>query len=412
MQYFSVNRLEKMALRELNNEAVSPINSIVIIHPNLKQKLLKNFQSTTEEENSYRICVDSSLANTVSIQSQSKMNLYSYKISKSIFDPETASFYWHNVRSFVESTLVGYHGMIIFLQSSHVQLQKVTPFDLLFKSIDQILKCIYRSKYKHTQYFQVLFSHYALSIEGGHLVDLCSGLDPASYLYRENNGRQQRLVKTRLIDLEHLKTLIDKNHAQFSTDLSQTSGASVNLSSFGYHEFICVNVGFLGFSASFAPIGGELTFVILSTDYLKDNLVHTANALDVVTATQVTTKTFKPLLAFLDKVTSLTIDIDSDDEEPLCELLRDGIGGACKTCFISYLPDSYELAEFESEKNNENNQILQIANQSSLVFNCPNRKVFAEKALMNIYLHEIDSSAPVDTLNVSFNIELVIVFKS
>ena len=365
-----------------------PITSIVVIYPTLTNRSFSNelFPDTSD----YRLVVDTSHANAISIQSQAtKYSLYSYDVTKIIYDPELQSFYWHNVRAFIEATLLGYHGMIVFLLSSHIQAENlnVTPFEILFTAVDQIFYCIQSSKCKYTQYFQVLFSHYALSNEDGHIFDLCRGLDAAAHLYRNVEGQQHTLIKTRLIDLDNLKQLIDRNHAQFKSELSDGIGGTHNLAQLGYHEFICINVGFTGFSAAFAPIGGELTFVVFSTDYITAQTTqnYTGNV------SLFTTKTIDSLYSLLSNIITKK-DSDSNLGTPLCDLLRDGVGGPCKTCVISLLPEKFRLSVTENEASNEHTQLLNIAHQFSLVKNYPNRKIFAEKALMNVYIQEMSSN--------------------
>ena len=367
------------------------ITSIVVIHPsfpehNLSSELLPN-------TNDYRLVVDTSHANAVSVQSlTTKYSLYSYDVSKIIYDPDLQSFYWHNVRSFIEATLLGYHGMIVFLLSSYIQLNNlnVTPFEILFTAVDQIFSCIQSSKYKYTQYFQVLCSHYALSIEDGNLIDLCSGLEATAYLYREVKGQQHTLIKTKLIDLNNLKQLIDRNHTQFKSELLLGSEGSHSLAQLGYHEFICMNVGFTGFSASFAPIGGELTFVIISTDYISSQ-IRQDNSPNGNLLINPTPQTVDALYSLLNN-TITKKESNNTLETPLCSLLRDGIGGPCKTCVISLLPNKFGLNVTENEASNEHTQLLNIAHQFSLVRNCPNRRIFAEKALMNVYMQEMSSN--------------------
>ena len=366
------------------------ITSIVVIQPTLNDRDLSHVLSHNTTD--YRLVVDTSHANAISIQSlATKYSLYSYDVSKIIYDPEIQSFYWHNVRSFIEATLLGYHGMIIFLQSSHIQVNIITPFQILFTAVDQIFYCIQNSKYKHTQYFQVLFSHYALSVEDGSLFDLCIGLDAAAYLYRDIKGQQQTLIKTKLTDLDNLKQLIDRNHTQFKSELPQGTNGTPTLAQLGYHEFICMNVGFTGLSASFAPIGGELTFVIMSTDYIStQNCTNT----DIPNISLFTAKTIDPLYSLLNNIINKK-DSNNKLETPLYSLLRDGVGGPCKTCVISLLPDRFGLSEIENEATNEHTQLLNIAHQFSLVRNFPNRRIFAEKALLNVYMQEMSSNVSV-----------------
>ncbi|KAI6649683.1 Transcription factor inhibitor ECI-6 [Oopsacas minuta] len=385
----------------MDEQQICSITSIIVIQPIITTKSLSHILPISNTGN-YLLKVDASHANTILIQSQStKASINSYDVSKIVYDPETQPFYWHNVRSFIEATLIGYHGMIIFLQSSHIQLKntQITPLELLYESIDQIFYCINNSKCKHTQLFQVLFSHYALSIEDCHVFDLCRGLETAAYLFRDVQGRQQKLIKTTITSIDSLKQLINRNYSQFLSEISQDG--SSNLAKLGYHEFMCVNVGFTGFSASFAPIGGELTFVTLSTDYFSTNTNSQTKTgtttLDIRNQSLLTANTIDPLKSLLDHMKSKNIsDSTFPIQNPLCTLLRDGVGGPCKTCVITVVPDKFVLNENEEESSNELCQILSIAHQFALVRNYPNRRIFAEKALMNIYMQELSTQTQND----------------
>ena len=374
------------------------ITSVVALQPTLLNRHI-SFISDTDSPNSYSLKVNASHGNIIQIQPgkstirAGKSTVNYFDVSRIVFDPAIQPFYWHNVRTFIEATLIGYHGMIIFIQSSHVQLDKISisPIQILYKAIDQIFYCISHSKCKHTQLFQVLFSHYALPIEGGHVFDLCRGLDPAAHLFRYVQGRQQKLIKTSISNLDDLKQLISRNYENFLSELPQGSAETNNLAKLGYHEFMFINVGFTGFSASFAPIGGELTFVTLSTDYLSasTNTGTNIGTLDVRSISLLTARTIDPLKHLLDNFDSDNVS----DQIPLCAMLRDGIGGPCKTCVITIVPDNFVLSEIENESANEIRHLLGIAEKFARVKNCPNRRVFAEKALMNIYMQEIHAQS-------------------
>ena len=385
------------------------ITSIAVLQPTLHNRNISHITDTTTQTK-YLLKVDASHGNTILVQpSPGKSSVNQFNVSRIVYDPATQPFYWHNVRSFIEATLMGYHGMIIFLQSSHIQLDNISisPLQMLYKAIDQIFYCISHSKCKHTQLFQVLFSHYALLTEGGHVFDLCRGLDPAAHLFRYVQGRQQKLIKTSISSLDDLKQLISRNYDNFLSELPQSSAETKNLAKLGYHEFMFINVGFTGFSASFAPIGGELTFVTLSTDYLSASNTDTNTAtLNIRSMSLLTAKTIDPLKHLLD-----TFDSDNvSDETPLCALLRDGIGGPCKTCVVTVVPDNFVLSENENETANEVCHLLGIAKKFVRVKNCPNRRVFAEKALMNIYMQEISAQSEYYVSSIFLVLELIIVF--
>ena len=376
----------------MEEQQVCYITSIAVLQPTLHNRNISHVTDTTTQAK-YLLKVDASHGNTILVQTGAgNCSVNHFDVSRIVYDPTAQPFYWHNVRPFIEATLIGYHGMIIFLQSSHIQLDKISisPIQILYKAVDQIFYCISHSKCKHTQLFQILFSHYALSIEGGHVFDLCRGLDPAAHLFRYVQGRQQKLIKTRVSSLDDFKQLISRNYNNFLSELPQGSAETRNLAKLGYHEFMFINVGFTGFSASFAPIGGELTFVTLSTDYLSASNTDTnTGTLDVRSISLLTAKTLDPLKRLLDNFDSENVS----DQTPLCTMLRDGIGGPCKTCVVTVVPDNFLLSENENKSANEICHLLGIAKKFARVKNCPNRRVFAEKALMNIYMQEIDAQS-------------------
>lgn len=397
-----------------------PITSILLIKPTRNLKLAKvlgnaNNETTTE----LLLNTDDYNAFIINLLSAAnRQHLSSYEVSKIIYAAELNPFYWHNIKTTVDATLLGYHGMLIFLQSSQLDLSKsnITCDILIRKSIQHIITCIQQSKCSLTKRFKVLFSHYTLSYNESKLTDLCQGLEAVSYLYRDFAECKESIIKIQLTSENDLDYFINRNRLEFIKQIDphndDTSQVPLSpLTHYGYHEFICITVGFIGLTEKFAPISGELTFANLTHAYLTDHFTSGLKTIDSGLSSAQTLNAqsdkdtmanevvLKSLLEFMKmkvkakkQALSLTEDafLSEKTKTGLCQLMKDSLGGNSCTSLILFLPDRISLYGNEDNINNQCTQLLSIASIGRLVYNYPDKRIFAERALVDIYLQELN----------------------
>lgn len=172
------------------------------------------------------------------------------------------------------------------------------------------------------------------------------------------------------------------------------------------HHIVCtITVEYAQFGTMNAPVSGNLSFVeVASSDPLSNRQMHTKG--DHISKEMVS------LFNFADTVNSLTsnatsfestsstgsaFNLDSENtllpfvptvetaklysQSTLMQILKESLGGNCKTLLISLIPKHISLDRYA-----ETLETLKLASRARVIQNNPNKKDLAEKALMSAYM--------------------------
>ena len=289
--------------------------------------------------------------------------------------------YKNSVGGIVESTLLGYHGTVISFgtEGKTASLRDETN-GAICKATGQILHCLKRSK------------------SAANLVVLCSfivitGENVHDLLYEfpnDVNHTQESIPKLSVVDGNIVGASIHEAKTsskvaallKYGSEMEQRILLSYRRNS-THHSLFRVSVEYTQFGSMNAPVSGNLWFVDVSV----------VTPLAYRHSTEEADEMYTSLFNFTDVILSLTPGADGSpmEEEPvsdlynksiLTQLLKEALGGNCKTLLICRVPDEPldHAGVYEAVK---------VASRARLIQNSPNKRDLAEKALMSAYMKEL-----------------------
>ena len=277
----------------------------------------------------------------------------------------------------VENTLLGFHGTVITLgtSSSHTrEFFSHTDEGIVARAARQILRCLKRSQ---------------KSRSGANLVVLCSYLlvtdETVQDLLRQDEEGDKKIEKRDIGVVMDGKELNSSIHqVKSSSDLAKLllRGSEALTETLSPVEqatcqtIFTIRVEYAQFGSMAAPVSGTLSLVDLG---VMDRL----NQADAP----------KSLMSFVETIKSLTSSRSQQNSSlpsptlqpcPLTQLLKEALGGNCKTLLLYDFPEKLSTIHYE-----DNMEALSLVSQSRLIENKPDRTELARKALMNAYMKEL-----------------------
>ena len=294
----------------------------------------------------------------------------------SLVCPVDETGYSKPIGEIVENTLLGFHGTVITLgtSSSHTRgFFSDTEDGIVARAARQILRCLKRSQNSRS---------------GANLVVLCSYLlvrdETVQDLLQEDEGSDKKVEKREigvLMDGKELNSSIHqvKSSSDLAKLLTRGSKALANTLSreeqTGCQTIFTIRVEYAQFGSMAAPVSGTLSLVDLG-------VLDTLNKED----------TSKSLTSFVETIGSLSSNSKQStllpsptlQPCPLTQLLKEALGGNCKTLLLYDVPDKLSTTHCDGIIDT-----LSLASRSRLIENKPDRTELARKALMDAYMKEL-----------------------
>ena len=290
--------------------------------------------------------------------------------------------YKGSVKEIVEGSLLGYHGTIISTGECGLDFSdtlssstKGSP-GMIFKAADQIFVCIKRSKSRTGSSLVVLCSYLAIINEK--VYDLLR-----NYGNTNSPSGDFPVVACNQGQLCGQSAFTAKNSAAILKFLSH--GEKVlkklkeELSDKGknvlWHTMFTLTVEHAQFGAQFAPVSGTLSFVQLSSQQQMEE----PSRVD----------SYGNFVAVIDQLANMKLDVKSLSKQPadyhksvLTEILKEALGGNCRTLLITHVDFTIQYPERML-------QVLSVGSKACAVHNQPNKRDLAEQALMSAYMKEL-----------------------
>lgn len=319
---------------------------------------------------------------------------------------DNSTVYKDGVRKTVESTLLGYNGTVISIEVAGSDSEGSTLQDTITQASKQIFVCLKKSKRSRSAASLVVNCSF-VAIANEKAYDLLSnrvcGTGRAK-LEQEapfcslpfNEGCLQASIHEAKSQPQVL-ALLQRGHREeeklvewLQSQLGPDTGHTREMSY--HHTILSLTVEYTHFGTMNAPVSGTLSFVRLSSPRL---LVHhdqyTAEGLSLVMLWKV--------------VSAITPDSppEMDDGSPstqyspsqlhvrelyskslLMQILKEAVGGNCKTVFMCQIPESLPTSSLP-----EAGAALELVSRARHIHNRPNRRDLAERALMSAYMKQL-----------------------
>ena len=303
----------------------------------------------------------------------------------SVFSPEEEDrvVYRGGLRKTVEAALLGYNATLLFTE---VGGDGETLRDTIDLATEQIFACLRKSRgTRSTGNLVVNCSFLALAAERaydllqGHPGSGAGDLVPLS-LTEEGLGMETSLHEAG--STERVFELL--RHGQSREEkLVETLGGGRRY----HHTILSLTVEYSGFGSMNAPVSGTLSFVRLAS------LLPLARPQLPLARPQLAPDDrddkHTSLFALAEVVESLQSKNSENDgklysKSLLTGLLRDAVGGNCKTVFVCEIAQPLHTSSLA-----EVGAALQLTSRARLVSNRPNKRDLAERALMSAYMKQL-----------------------
>ena len=293
--------------------------------------------------------------------------------------------YSHSINPLVNSVLEGFHGTIISLGDSHTGHDKLllcTPSGIVTRAAKQIFRCLKElNKSGLSANLVVPCSYVLLQNEVAHdlLHSFKNGGDQVHDA--KDYDDQLQITDSKLVDLTTSEAKKSSDVIRMlqhgdKVKLMTTSSQSV------YQTIFTIGVQFAKFGSMFAPISGTLSFVTI-------NLPNGLDLRDLITANSSATQALKSVTDFVQALHTLTLEVlpsipNKTGDSILMQILKESLGGNCKTLLISCVSNKVHSSHYEACIG-----ILQLASKARNIENKPDKTKFAKEALMDAYMREL-----------------------
>ena len=317
----------------------------------------------------------------------------------------SSELYKSSVKEVVEGTLLGYHGTVILFGVKGSGLSDLVgrpSSGLVQKAALHICKCLRKSKESNSQHatnLVVLCSYVMVVDEDVH--DLLSdgpvgattgSPDPAAHVssVRIENGVVIG-AKTHPVKSSAKVQSLLKRGMESEREILARYGRTPEQGL--HHSAFSLSVEYAQFGTMNAPVSGNLSFV----------LVGAADPLTSAGSYETQPGQYPPsvgsIFGFASVLNVLTADDCSDlsqsmqggrlmcadfERFALIRLLKEALGGNSKTLLVALVPSSYPTG-----LRSEVSEVLSLSSRARTIQNHPNKRIFAEKALMTAYMKEL-----------------------
>ena len=304
--------------------------------------------------------------------------------------------YRDSVRTIVESTLLGYNGTVISLDANGPR-EKCTAFRAAIgRGAEQIFLCLNKSKGSISAANLVVNCSF-VAIANENAYDLLEGysdttseassFDPLSL----TDDRPQTSLHGAKAASQVLGLLQYGRHKE--DKLLEWLQQPAHVSRL-HHTILSLTVEYSHFGSMNAPISGTLSFVHLSSphpmshrdQYVVDGRVD-QRAISLVTLAEVVnslTSHHSNVSGDSLPISQAVVDEKLYSKSLLTLLLRDAVGGNCKTVFLCHVRDPFPTSCLP-----EVSAALQLVSRARHIHNKPNKRDLAERALMSAYMRQL-----------------------
>ena len=333
-------------------------------------------------------------------------------------DEDDNALYKHSIKEVVESTLLGYNGTVLFFGSARdgsgtsINLRDAITNCAICKAAAQIFRCLKKSRRSKSQSTSnlVVLSSFVMVVDEtihdllhGFLQDGGSDLDGVEFPKLSFVNGAVIKASVQEVNTTSKVVAVQKYGSQMRGKILQAYGRSEDQLA-SHHTIFTLTVEYAQFGSMNSPISGNLSFVDVGTAGPLTQRYTTGNQVD---------KSVVSLFTFADVIDSLTLSIgmlqgksefmmnlDSEGtplpcvpstdtselykKSVLTQLLKEALGGNCKTLLICHTPE-----EFANSSYDEVCESLKLASKARVVQNAPNKRDLAEKALMSAYMKEL-----------------------
>ena len=333
---------------------------------------------------------------------------------------DNSCLYKHSIKEIVESALLGYHGTVLSFGPELGDSKNSLKEDLISRAAEQIFRCVKKSLRAHSASNLVVLCSFVVVIDET-IHDLLDGFPDGAAKLSSSDGTSPHEDALQIPKL----SLINENVIGASIQQAKTTSQVVALVEYGsemeqmllraygrgsqslvsHHTIFRLTVECAQFGTMNAPVSGNLSFVdVGAADPLACRQKHTSGdrvdrsvlslfkLADMVTA-------FSPSDEQLGSKSGSVFDLDDDAILPcvpkpqtselcnssvLTQLLKEALGGNCKTLLICQTPEAVAGDKLAGVY-----EALKLASRARRIQNSPNKRVFAEKALMSAYAKEL-----------------------
>jgi hypothetical protein len=308
---------------------------------------------------------------------------------------EDRTVYGSGVKRVVESTLLGYNGTLVSLEVGGGSAEKARGAlqDAVVRGAEQIFACLRKSRSSRSAANLVVNCSFIAVAEervydllessetNGGKISEASGFAELSFTEDSLQSSVHEAVSTsQVVDLLHHGQERERRLVEWLGNHRGPSRARY------HHTLLTLTVEYSQFGSMNAPISGALTFVRLSSAL--------SQSLQCTSADGDTDKKVVSLLTLAEIVESLQPNATGGLPEPvsdgiysksvLTRLLRDAVGGNCKTVFMCELWEPLSVSSRD-----EVAAALQLVSRAGKVCNRPNKRDLAERALMSAYMKQL-----------------------
>ena len=326
-----------------------------------------------------------------------------------VFDehlPQSAV-YKHSIRKVVDNVLTGYNGVVISLATQEASNMRTKALKdpnkgTIRKASQQVFRCLTKSRKSQAQACSnlvVLCSFVIVINENCH--DLLAGFSPSAAddgkILQEKssvppalpffNGTLQGASQHEIKSTAKMTTLL--TYAIEMVNIVLEAYRTHATTSLLHHTMCTISVEYAQFGTMSAPISGTLSFVeVCPLDDLADRsslakLSKETSSLFCF-ADVIESLAKKPATAVFPSLDPSTGGVEVFKKSALTQLLKEALGGNCKTLLMSYA-----TKQFLAEKYSQTQVLLKLASRARLIQNHPNRKDLAEKALLTAYMRDL-----------------------
>ena len=326
--------------------------------------------------------------------------------------------YKSGVRKTVENTLLGYNGTVISLEAcGGGRNGSESPLhDTISRASEQIFRCLKKSKSSRSATNLVVHCSF-VAVADENAYDLIAGFSdganegengvgatqpPFHPLLTSGDGQPNASIheaKSQSQVFSLLQQGYRKERELVEWIQSQRCSASLRSSRAQqpenvreHHTILSLTVQYAHFGTMNAPVSGTLSFLRLSSPY---PLAHRdqymvgeraeRSALSLLTLAEVVDAiTQEPSGSLLLQSSPSQRGNELYSKSLLTQLMKDAVGGNCKTVFMCHVPESIPSSSLL-----EVSSALQLVSRAKSIRNKPNKRDLAERALMAAYMKQL-----------------------
>lgn len=331
-----------------------------------------------------------------------------------------SALYKQTAKEVVESALLGYHGTVITFSSASTKKEQSdftwSPSNgMVLKATKQIIRCLKKSK-SSTSNLVILCSFVMVADE--EVRDLLhrfsrgkqGGRDqtnlPPKLASRELSGASQHVITSGA----DVSAMLRYGRGMQRAALDSSVMPDATPTQQRHHTLFTLTVEFSQFGSMNAAVSGNLQFAdlaaadplairqrfttgakvdkaMLSLFTFADVVESLSSNVAVLDTIHTSHSAFNQELetAFLPHVPTAADSSNLHEKSVLTRLLRESLGGNCKTLLMTYAPTDPPMP-----LNSGVLESLKLASRARIIQNTPNKRDLAEKALMSAYLRGLE----------------------